>query len=113
MMTKDLFEYIENHKLCDEYIFSDWKEFLELLYAQGSCVEGIVWFEYVRIDEQVKSLGSGGYKDVTRPEYMYAETYIYKNDMKKSQLSEVVEYIESIIALYPQNNLLPSFFIAE
>ena len=45
MLTKNILEYIEKNKLCADYIFADWEEFLELLYAQGSCVEGIVWFE--------------------------------------------------------------------
>ncbi len=113
MLTKSVLEYIEKNKLCADYIFTNWKEFLELLYSQGSYVEAILWFEHVRIDEQVNSLGIGGYKDTTNPEYMYAETYIYKNGMENKSLSEVEEYIESVIASYPHNSLIPSFFIAE
>ena len=113
MLSKDVLEYIEKHKLCADYIFPDWKEFLELLYSQGSCVEAILWFEHVRIDEQINSLGCGGYKDTTNPEYMYAETYIHKDCLKNKTLSEIEEYIESVIAFYPHNHLMPSFFITE
>lgn len=113
MLSKSLHEYIERHKLCTDYLFSDWKEFLELLYSQGSCVEQILWFEYVRIDEQVNSLGGGGYKDAANPEYMYAETYIHELGLGNKTLSEIEEYIESVIASYPHNHLIPSFFIAE
>ena len=109
----DLIKYIEKHKLCADYIFANWKEFLELLYSQGSYVEEILWFEYVRIDEQVNSLGGGGYKDTTNPEYMYAETYIHEIGLENKSLLEIEEYIESVIASYPHNNLMPSFFIAE
>ena len=113
MLTNDVLEYIGKHKVCSDYIFANWEEFLELLYSQGSYVEGILWFEYVRIDAQASSLGGGGYKDVANPEYMYAETYICENGMESKSLSEVKTYIESMIASYPQNKLIPSFFIAE
>lgn len=113
MLTKDVLEYIEKHKVYSDYIFDDWEEFLEVLYSQGGYVEGVLWFEYVRIDEQVNSLGGGGYKDVVNPEYMYAETYIYENGMEGKSLLEVKSYIESVITSYPQNHLIPSFFIAE
>ena len=112
MLTKDVLDYIDKHKLCSDCIFANWKEFLELLYSQGGYVEAILWFEYVRVDEQINSLGGGGYKDTANPEYMYAETHIYENDIKNKSLSEVKEYIESVIASYPQNSLFPSFFIA-
>ena len=113
MLSKDVLEYIEKNKLCADYIFSDWKEFLELLYSQGSCVESILWFEYVRIDEQRNSLGGGGYQDATNPEFMYAETYIHDDSMENKTLSEITEYIETVIASYPHNRLIPSFFITE
>ena len=112
MLTQDVNEYIEKHRLCADYIFANWKEFLELLYSQGGYVEAILWFEYVRIDEQVNSLGGGGYIDTTNPEYMYAETEIYKAGMEKESLSDVEKYVESVIASYPHNSLVPSFFIA-
>ena len=113
MLSKDILEYIEKHKLCADYIFVNWKEFLELLYSHGSYVEEILWFEYVRIDEQVNSLGGGGYKDATNPEYMYAETYIHEIGLENKSLLEIEEYIESVIASYPHNHLIPSFLIAE
>ena len=113
MLTKNLQDYIEKHRVYSDYIFADWEEFLELLYSQGSCVTGILWFEHVRIDEHADSLGGGGYKDAANPAYMYAETYIYQNGMETKSLSEVKAYIEAVIASYPQHHLMPSFFIEE
>ena len=113
MLTQDVVAYIEKNKLCAEYLFADWKAFLELLYSRGNYVKEILWFEHVRIDEQANSLGGGGYIDASNPEYMDAETYIYEKGMETKSLLEVMECIESVIAAYPRNHLMPSFFIAE
>jgi hypothetical protein len=109
-LTKNLQEYIEKHRLCSDYIFADWEEFLELLYSQGSCVTGILWFEHVRIDEQADSLGGGGFKDAVNPAYMYAETDIQRRDMETLTLLQVKQYIHATIAEYPGHKLLPAFF---
>ena len=104
-------QYIEENKLCSENIVNDWEAFLELVFAQGCRVESILWFEYVLVSEQKNSLGGGGYIDETNSEYMYSETYIYKDKMENMLLSDVKEYIQSILLSYPNNNLLPSFDI--
>ena len=104
-------KYIEKNKLCSELLFSDWKEFLDLLYLQGGYVESILWFEYVKISEQSKSIGSGGYIDKINPDYMYAETHIFEQGFDDKSLSEIDEYIHSILLEYPNNKLIPSFFI--
>ena len=44
---------------------------------------------------------------------MYAETYIHEIGLENKSLLEIEEYIESVIASYPHNNLMPSFFVAE
>ena len=111
MITNTVIQYIEEHKLCFDYLFADWSEFLKLLYDQGGCVESILWFEHVLITEQKNSLGSGGYIDKNNVEYMYAETYLGNNDLKNKTLEEVNEYIESVISAYPNHKLLPSFDI--
>ena len=113
MITEKVKQYVEANRLCSENLFYDWKQFLELLFAEGGKVESILWFEHILISEQVNSLGGGGYKDVANPEYMYAETYICENGMESKSLLEVKAYIESVIASFPQNHLMPSFFIAE
>ena len=110
-MMKVLHEYIEKHKLCSELLFDDWKEFLEVLYSEGGRVESILWFEHVKISHQKASLGSGGYKDEKNPEYMYAETQIFKNHMESLSLSQIIQYINLILNSYPNNRLIPSFFI--
>lgn len=105
-----LMEYIQNNKLCTDNIFANWKEFLDLLYAQGGCVESILWYEYVPVDQQAESMGGGGYLDKTNPDYMYAETHIYEKGLACKSRLEVEAYIESVIASYPQNHLMPAFF---
>lgn len=111
MITEKVKQYIEENKLCPENIFYDWESFLELLFAQGCRIESILWFEYVLISEQKNSLGGGGYIDKTNPDYMYAETYLYKDKMENMLLFDIKEYIQSIIASYPNDKLLPSFDI--
>ena len=113
MITEKVKQYIDKNKLCSEYIFSNWNDFLELLYSQGGCVESILWFEYVLVSEQKNSLGSGGYIDKTNSDYMYAETQIYKDKLENMSLSDIQEYIQSIIISYPNNKLLPAFYISE
>lgn len=109
MLTQKVTKYIDEHKLCSEYLFDDWSTFLELLYAQGGCVASILWFERVRIIEQKNSLGAGGYRDKNNSEYMYAETHIYEENLASKSLSEVKSYIQSVLAAYPNNVLVPSF----
>jgi hypothetical protein len=111
LLTPRLKAYIEDNKLCSEYLFADWEEFLELLYEEGGYAESVLWFEHIKISDQKQSLGSGGYKDKSNPDYMYAETHIFKNEMENLSLHEINNYIESIIASYPNNKLIPSFFI--
>lgn len=111
MITEKVKQYIEAHKLCSENLFYDWEQFLELLFAQGGKVAAILWFEHILITEQVNSLGGGGYRDQENPDYMFAETYIFDSNMENKSLSDIKEYIQSILASYPNHKLLPSFFI--
>ncbi len=112
-MTPMLKAYIEDNKLCLDYLFADWEEFLEILFTEGGCVESILWFEYIEINEHKQSLGSGGYKDKSNPEYMYAETQIFDEDFEDKSLYEIKGYIKSVIDSYPNNKLMPSFYISE
>ena len=113
MLTQKVKTYISNHQLCPECLFDDWVEFLELLYEEGGCVESILWFEHVRIIDQKDSLGGGGYRDKTNPEYMYAETFLSEDNMASKPLSEVKKQIESTLLSHPNNKLIPAFYIAE
>ena len=113
MLAKEVCKYIEEHKLGSDYLFLDWNEFLDLLYLHGSYVKQILWFEHVLIGEQPNSMGAGGFKDLSNPQYMYAETQIYEAGMENKSITKVKEYIEAIIAAYPKNKLIPSFFIKE
>lgn len=110
-MSEKLQEFIAKHKLCSEFLFDDWEKFIELLYSEGGRVESILWFEHIKISQQKNSLGSGGYIDKNNPDYMYAETQIFKNEMEKFTLPHIKEYIKSTLSSYPNNSLVPSFFI--
>ena len=46
-------------------------------------------------------------------EYMYAETFLYEDNMESKSLSEVKKQIESTLISYPNNKLIPAFYIAE
>ena len=111
MITEKVKQYIDKNAVCAENIFHNWKEFLELLFAESGCVESILWFEYVLVTEQEKSLGGGGYIDKNNAKYMYAETYICHNDLKNKTLDKVEEYISSVISAHPNHKLIPSFDI--
>lgn len=113
MITDKVKQYIEDNRLCSENMFCDWEEFLELLFSQGGRVEAILWFEYVHISEQKKSLGGGGYRDNENPDCIYAETHIYDDGMENKSFSDIKEYVQNVIESYPNSKLLPSFFISE
>lgn len=112
-MTPRLKAYIEDNKLCSEYLFADWEEFLELLYEEGGYAESVLWFEHIKISDQKQSLGSGGYKDKSNPDYMYAETQIFDGDFEHNSVYEVKKYIKTVLEKYPNNKLIPSFYISE
>lgn len=113
MITDKVKQYIEENKLCSENLFHDWESFLKLLFDQGGCVEAVLWFEYVLISEQKNSLGGGGYIDKVNPKYMFAETHIFENGMENRSFAEIKEYIKSTVENYPDNKLVPSFYIAD
>lgn len=113
-MNKIIKEYINQHNILNsEYLFSDWNEFLNVLYKNNGKIEAVLWYEHILIDRQKGSLGSGGYRDKNDPDYMYAETQIYNDGLKNKSAEEIVTYIQSVINEYPNNSLIPSFFIAE
>ena len=113
MITEEIKRYMEKNKLCSENLFHDWAAFLEFLFAQGGCVEAILWFEYVHVSQQETSLGAGGYRDENNPGYMYAETFIFQEGLEKKTREEVIAYIRSVIAAYPGHTLIPSFYLAD
>lgn len=106
-------EYIEQNKLCNEYIFNDYNEFLEILFGNGGSVNMIVWFDYCKICEQSESLGAGGYIDKRNVDHMWAETQIYESGFENKSLNEVLEYIDTIREKYSNYKLYPAFYIVE
>ncbi len=106
-------DYIEQNRLCAEYIFEDYKEFLEVLFSNGGRVSTIVWFDYCRIENQSESLGSGGYVDIRNATFMWAETQIYESGFENKALIEILEYIEEILQKYPEHRLYPAFYLTD
>lgn len=109
-MNKNLEDFIEQNKVCSDMIFRNWNKFLELLFGCGGSVKEILWFEYVLIDKQKESLGSGGYQDISNSKYMWAETTIYDKNLENKSLSEIVEHIEYTIDMHKPHELVPCFF---
>lgn len=110
-MSRDLEKYIEEHSFCSELIFRDWKEFLDVLFANGSGVSAILWWEHCRIDKQEESLGGGGYKDPHEPGYMFAETQLYEDGFETHGQEDILGYIDSVRAEYPDHDLIPGFYL--
>lgn len=109
-INNNLNDYIENNKLCSDDIYRDYEEFLRLLYGNGGKVTNILWFDYCKINEQDKSLGSGGFIDKENKDYMWAETQMWNDKLDNKSLNELLDYIDTIIKKYPNNNLVPSFY---
>ena len=112
MMARDVEQYIEEHAFCAELIFRDWEEFLNVLYANGRRVSAILWWDYCLVEKQGESLGGGGYKDPKNPGYMYAETEFYENGFETFAEAEILDYVRSMRAKYPDNELVPGFYLA-
>ena len=102
--------YIKNNKLCSDDIYRNYKEFLKVLYDNGGKVTDILWFDYCKINEQGKSLGSGGFIDKENEDYMWTETQMWDDKLDNKSLNELLDYIDMIIKKYPKNNLVPSFY---
>ena len=103
-------EYILQNQTCSEMLFRDWDRFLEVLFECGGCVKEILWFEYVLVSEQSASLGAGGYRDASNPEYMWAETMMIEKGLEQRSLTEIRQYIRNTIKDYKPHQLVPCFF---
>ncbi|MBR0137340.1 MAG: GNAT family N-acetyltransferase [Erysipelotrichaceae bacterium] len=111
-------EFIKENSFCPEYLFKNWDEFLELLYAGGGKVKSILWWDHCAKDEQKDSIGAGGYIDPDDPECMYAETQNYDDDLESLTLSQIREHIEKQRReglkygdKYISHELIPSFYL--
>lgn len=119
-MDQRLQDYIEKHSFCPEYLFKDWEVFLDVLYAAGGRVTSILWWDRCKKSQQRSSVGSGGYTDPDDPEYMYAETGLWKDDLGSWTLDAIKEYVarERATGLhygskYASHDLVPSFYLCE
>ena len=96
MISEKVREYIEKNDICSEHLFRDWNGFLELLYAEGGRISGILWWDYCQIAEQHESVGMGGYYDPDDRAYMYAETQEYRDCLELLSLDEIKGYIAEV-----------------
>ena len=112
-MDTRLVEYIAQNQVCTDLIFRDWDAFLDVLFGCGSHVEAILWFEYVRINQQKDSLGAGGFRDTLNPTYMWAETMMFDEELASKSLAEIRKHICEKAEAYLPHVLVPGFYIAE
>ena len=119
MMNERIQKYIDDHAFCSELLFKDWESFLDLLYAEGSRVSSILWWDHCTKKQLKESVGSGGYKDPDNDEFIYAETQLYREGLETYTLDEIKEYInrERKAGLqyshkYRSHDLIPSFYLA-
>ena len=120
MLSQKVKKYIDEHSFCSEYLFKDWNSFLDILYAEGGRISSILWWDYCKKSEQIFSVGSGGYTEPDNPEYMYAETHLYKDNLVAMPLEEIKKYIVrerktgcQIGSKYFSHELVPSFYLDE
>ncbi len=110
-MNEKLNKYFDEHKVCNAYIFRNWEEFLQMLFENNGRVKMIVWYDYCKIVEQHKSLGSGGYRDLQDADYMWAETPLYETELNEKSLDEILDYISAIKKQYSKYDLYPEFYV--
>ena len=110
-MDQRISNYIKQHSVCSELLFPNWHEFLTLLFSCKGHICSIAWFEYVEISKQKESLGSGGYKDLKNPDYMWAETAIFDDNLEECSLLALVEHIQTTIDKHQPHHLVPCFYM--
>jgi len=109
-MDNKLQDYITKYSVCSDLIFHNWHDFLEVLFSCGGSVREILWFEYVPVSMQAQSMGQGGYSDKENPEYMWAETHLYDQNLDHMDLEELSEHINRTIRSHSPHVLVPCFF---
>lgn len=107
-MDRKLEKYINENRVCSDWIFRDWRGFLDILFECGGAVQEILWFEYVEKGKQ--TLGGGGYEDPADPGYMWAETMIFDKNLGQKSLLEVSRHIESTMKSHLPHKLVPCFW---
>ncbi|WP_418730061.1 hypothetical protein [Coprobacter fastidiosus] len=93
MLSQKVQKYIKDHSFCSECLFKDWESFLNLLYAEGDQISSIFGWGYCKVLEQSFFVRGGGYRDPENPEYMYAETQRWKNDLETMTPDKMKAYI--------------------
>lgn len=120
MISNRVREYIAKSTFCPEYLFKDWESFLDVLYSEGGHVSAILWWDHCLNSEHSSSVGMGGYIDPWNPDYVYAETQSWDEDLETMSLAEIKEHISGKIEEglhynddYISHDLVPSFYLCE
>lgn len=110
-MDRYVEQYIQKYKIskCNALIFRDWEKFLHILYQNNGRVEMIIWYEYCMINEQ--QIGMGGYIDFENKGFMWAETQLFKTDLREKSMNEILEYILKVRKEYSNIDLYPEFYL--
>ena len=111
-------EFLDENSFCSELLFKDWEPFIDLLYSEGGRISSILWWDHCKRSEMRFSVGSGGYTDPDDPDYVYAETQPWKDDLETETPEEIKEYIirERETGFnygnrYRSHDLVPSFYL--
>ena len=120
MINKRIQNYIDNHAFCSEYLFKDWEDFLDLIYAEGYRISSILWWDHCLKSQHHESVGSAGYNDPENSDFIYAETQLYKDGLETNTLDKIKEYINQERKIgcrygskYRSHDLVPSFYLAD
>ena len=115
-------EYLKSHTVlkigcCDsstqfyEIIVDNPVELVSIVLKNGFYISAIRWWDRAKISIG-SQLGYGGPRDPSNPNtYFFAETDLYKEFDSHTEGIIYCEYIDSIIKLYPNYELIPAFDI--
>lgn len=102
----ELREYLHRHAMVNvnsqvaEVIFSEvivdnWEELVERVYALGFRISQVGWWEHTPIGS-TPVLGSGGHKELTNPDFYFADIYMdgftkdFSFDAKPEQIKSYI-----------------------